>query len=257
MAPPRFLLPPIAPGATAVQLPEAVAHHAARVLRLRRGDPLVVFDGSGGEYPARFEPDPQAGAQALLGAFDATEREAVRPVTLIQALLAPDRLAWSIEKAVEFGAAQILVFPAARSASRAPAGGDERRAQRWRAIAESASCQCGRNRVPGVAWCGGIDEALRAATAPLRLVLDPRAERGLAQALGAPHATPLSPVAVLVGPEGGFTPEEMAGLSAQGVVAARLGRRVLRGEGAGLVALAAILALSGEFGGSMPRPDGS
>ena len=257
MAPPRFLLPPIAPGATAVQLPDAVAHHAARVLRLRRGDALVVFDGSGGEYPARFEPGPQAGAQALLGAFDASEREAVRPVTLVQALLAPDRLAWSIEKAVEFGAAQILVFPAARSASRAPADRNERRAQRWRAIAEAACCQCGRNRVPGVAWCGGIDEALLAAPAPLRVVLDPRAERGLADVLGAAPGSALSPVAVLVGPEGGFTPEEVALLAAQGVVAARLGARVLRGEGAGLAALAAILALAGEFGGSRPRPAGA
>ena len=114
VADPRFFLDAeLAAGAT-IGLPTGVAHHATHVLRLRDNDPIVLFNGRGGEYHGRLL---ARGSRAEVKAHIAIERESALAVTLLQAWIATDKMEWVVEKAVELGVASIVLVPAARSVS--------------------------------------------------------------------------------------------------------------------------------------------
>jgi 16S rRNA (uracil1498-N3)-methyltransferase len=236
---PRFYLDQALAVSTRVELPAPVAHHAHTVLRLRHGDPIVLFNGRGGEFAARL-----AGTlQADVIGFDPIEREAGLRITLIQALAASEKIDWIIEKAVEIGVARVIVTAALRSAVRLDPVRTPRRLQRWSELAIAACCQCGRNRLVPIEATASLDQALRAAgNAQHKWVLDPAAPHALAPA----HAQ-APDVALAIGPEGGFDPAELASAEQAGFVRIALGPRILRTETAGLVAAAAWLALNGEF----------
>lgn len=239
MAAPRFFVPEPLAVDTRIALPAAVAHHARSVLRLRDGDPIVLFNGRGGEYRARLA----GGPQAEVTGFDPVEREPAPRITLIQAQVASEKLDWVVEKAVEIGVARLIVACAARSTVRLQAARRERRLQHWRDLAIAACCQCGRNRPVEIETADSLAQALsQAGEARFRWVLDPAAAQGLPPAPGQPHAAALA-----VGPEGGFEPAELQAAVQAGFAPLRLGARVLRTETAGLAAAAAWLALNGEF----------
>jgi 16S rRNA (uracil1498-N3)-methyltransferase len=246
-APRFFLEQPLSAGAR-VTLPDRVAHHARTVLRLRAGDPVVLFNGLGGEYRARLAPERDAAAgrlQADVIGFDPIEREARCSITLIQALATSDKIDWVIEKAVEIGAVRVIVVAAKRSTVRLEAARRERRLQHWRELALAACCQCGRNRAVEVLAAGSLGEALeQAREARFKWILDPAAPAGLPL----PAASAPCSAAVAIGPEGGFDPQELQLAARSGFVPVSLGPRILRTETAGLAAAAAWLAMNGEFG---------
>ncbi|MBJ7264881.1 MAG: 16S rRNA (uracil(1498)-N(3))-methyltransferase, partial [Burkholderiaceae bacterium] len=114
MAAPRFYCPiPLAPNC-ALDLPDDLAHYAGRVLRLRDGAAVVLFDGSGGEYPAHLRIESKRVA-AHLGAHVAREAELAGCITLVQGLPSGDKMDWVIEKAVELGVQKIVPIAADRS----------------------------------------------------------------------------------------------------------------------------------------------
>lgn len=237
---PRFLVDAqLAVGADAV-LPPDVAHHALRVLRLRDGAPVMLFDGRGGEYAATLRIDGKA-VRAQLVAFDAVERESPLDLTLIQALAAADKLDWIVEKAVELGARKIVITPMQRCVTRLDAARRARRLRHWREIVRAACCQCGRNRLPAVELADAFATALAAAPADRpRLALVPDAAQPLPR-----HV--VGGATLLVGPEGGLDDEERLRAQRAGFGFARLGPRILRTETAGLAALAALQALGGDL----------
>ena len=245
MPAPRFFVEHALSVDTRVLLPAAVAHHAVTVLRLREGDTIVLFNGRGGEYRARLVgPDGAGGPrQVEVIGYDPIEREATSRITLIQALATSDKIDWVIEKAVELGVARIIVTAAARSTARLDPTRRERRLQHWRELAIAACGQCGRNRPPAILAAASLDEALQLAVdTDLKWVLDPAAAGGLPRAPAAPHSAALA-----IGPEGGFEPDETRRAVRIGYVPVSLGPRILRTETAGLAAVAAWLALNGEF----------
>ena len=226
-----------------VALPETVAHHAVRVLRLRDGAAITLFSGRGGEFEGRLRLNgPHASAQ--LERFHAVERESPLQVTLIQSWVATDKLELIVEKAVELGVASMLLVPAARSVVHLEGARRERRLQRLREIVVSACCQCGRNRLPGVDAAESLQEGFAAALGhgATGVLLDPHdGVPPLSSAAGA------LPVALAIGPEGGFTEAERALAAEMGYRAMRLGPRILRTETAGLAGLAALQALHGDL----------
>jgi 16S rRNA (uracil1498-N3)-methyltransferase len=243
MNPPRFHCPlPLAEGQL-VELPPQAAHHALRVLRLAAGDPVVIFGGGGGEFAARIV-EARPGAVALrVGAYSPGDRESALAVTLAQALLSGDKMDLVVQKAVELGAARIQPLATARAVARLCGERAGKRLAHWRAVAVAACEQCGRNRVPEVAPVAALMGWLPgAAGAAAGFVLAPEAGTGL-RALPPPEG----PVTLLVGPEGGLDPEELAAARSAGFQPVRLGPRVLRTETAGLAALAALQALWGDF----------
>ncbi|MGH8232221.1 MAG: 16S rRNA (uracil(1498)-N(3))-methyltransferase [Steroidobacteraceae bacterium] len=232
-------------------LPPPAARHVARVLRARVGDQLTLFDGGGGEYPARIaELGPRA-VRVRVEQHRALERESPLSVTLLQALARTERMDLIVQKATELGVAAILVWPAERSVARLDAAARAKRCDHWRAIAIAACEQCGRNRIPTIETAASLDAACTAAAAAPaggKLLLDPDAGAALATLLqaGLSAGSPQQ-LQLLIGPEGGISPAELAQAAAAGFRGARLGPRVLRTETAPLAALAAIQALAGDF----------
>lgn len=243
---PRFFCPLALSAGVSVDLPESAARHAARVLRLRSGDDLTLFDGRGGEYAARIAQVERDRVRVDVLAWDARECESPLALTLVQALQAGEKMDLTVQKAVELGVGRIVPVLARRSVVRLDGARAARRVEHWRGVAASACEQCGRNRVPEVAELQGLERWLAqpAPAGALRLMLAPGAGHTLAT-LAPPAAG--SPIELLIGSEGGLAPEEMHAAAQAGFVAVRLGPRVLRTETAGLAALAAIHARWGDF----------
>jgi 16S rRNA (uracil1498-N3)-methyltransferase len=240
---PRFHCPfPLAPGAT-VDLPPEAAHHATKVLRMSDGDGVILFDGRGGEWFGSLRRVGRTMAVAL-ESFDDTDREPPLSITLAQGLPAADKMDWIMQKAVELGVARIAPVACRRSVIRLSGERMERRVAHWQAVAIAACEQCRRNRVPEVASLVDLPQFLGecAGDNGQRLVLAPEAGTRLA-ALPKPSGA----LTLLIGPEGGFEEGELAAAAAAGFRPVSLGPRVLRTETAGLAALAAMMALWGDF----------
>lgn len=231
----------LSPGAH-VELPEPVARHAVRVLRLPPGAPMVLFDGRGGEYPARIQRIERDRVIAELGAWQKIERESLLSVTLVQALQAGDKMDFTIQKAVELGVRHIVPVESRRSVLRLAGERAAKRVAHWQGVVASACEQCGRNQVPLVAPLEKLENWLaRPAPGAVRLMLAPDAEQTLVD------LPPAKEVQLLIGAEGGLDPQEMIAARQAGFVGVRMGPRILRTETAGLAALAILQALWGDF----------
>jgi 16S rRNA (uracil1498-N3)-methyltransferase len=225
------------PGAT-LALPEAAAHHAARVLRLAAGDAVVLFDGSGGEYLARLAAVERGRVLAETGEHLDVERESPLRATLVQAISSSDKMDFTIQKAVELGAAAIHPVFSSKSVVRLSGEREGRKLAHWRRVAIAACEQCGRNRIPEIAEPVPL-ERYRPPEGT-RILLAPGAARRLAELAR-------QPLVLAAGPEAGFSEAEETLLQNLGFVPASLGPRVLRTETAALAALAALNALAGDF----------
>lgn len=229
------------PGAMVV-LPDPAAHHAVRVLRLKLGDRVTLFNGAGGEFDAELA---RIGREVCVQVreFLPVERESPLAVTLVQALSSADRMDYAVQKAVELGAVAIQPVVSERSVGRLDAARGAKRVAHWQQIAVAACEQCGRNRVPTVHALLDLRDWLAAPSlAALRLLLFPEARTALRG-----MQAPAGPVEILVGPEGGFTGIEVDAALARGWQAIRLGPRILRTETAGAAALAVLNALWGDY----------
>ena len=227
-----------------VALPEQASAHVSRVLRMRTGDALTVFDGRGGEYAAEIVTIAKKEVTLRLGAHSPTERESPLAVTLIQGLARGDKMDYIIQKATELGVARIIPVATARGIVQLDDERSDRKWQHWRAVAASACEQCGRNRLPEIVPPCSLEQLWQSHTLPsLRLLLSPHARTGIASAL-IPRPTEL---AVLIGPEGGLDPEEESRAVAVGFRQTTLGPRVLRTETAGLAVLTAVQSLAGDL----------
>jgi len=240
---PRFYCSiPLAPGAT-VELPPQVAHHAERVLRLDVGDELTLFNGEGGEYPARLVSLGKR-PRALLGAWCDIERETPLAITLAQALPSGDKMDWVIQKATELGVRRIVPVQSQRSVLRLSGERAVKRLAHWRQVAVAACEQCGRNRVPQVDEIQSLPQFLAATqdTQATRLILSLRGQEKLSAV-----PQPQGNIILLIGPEGDFEEGEEQAALASGFHPAALGPRILRTETAGLAAIATLQARLGDF----------
>src|SRR5690349_858112 len=214
-------------------LPEAAAHHAARVLRLNVGDSVIVFNGAGGEVDAQIQTITKQRVAIRIGGWHPREAEAPIAVTLVQGLSARERMDFTVQKAVELGVAEIFPVETRRSVMRLAQERAERRVEHWQNLAISACEQCGRNRVPVIHPVSRLPDWLGAHpdTEPgLRLVLSTAAQSRLRD------LPPVERVTLLAGPEGGFAPEELEMTTACRFTPLRLGPRILRTETAALAA---------------------
>lgn len=237
-----FIDAPLAPD-TRIELPSRVAHHALRVLRLRDGEPITLFNGQGGEFAGRLAIDGPR-TFAAIQSFDAVERESPVSITLVQSWIATDKLDWMIEKSVELGVHSIVLAPAQRSVVRLVNDRLEKRIERLRELIVAACAQCGRNRIPHIEASSTLAAALQTglSNGASGLLLAPNAMSPLAKAEWIDRRVTLA-----VGPEGGLDADETALARQLGYREYRLGPRILRTETAGLAALAALQALAGDF----------
>jgi 16S rRNA (uracil1498-N3)-methyltransferase len=225
-------------------LPTAQSAHLLRVLRLRPGAALTLFNGRGGEFAASLVSADKSGARVGVNAHDPVERESALQLTLLQGVARGARMDFIIQKATELGVQRIVPLLCEFSVVRLDVAELQRRTDHWRGVAIAACEQCGRNRVPLVESGASFDAACQGedAAGELRLMLLPQAHDSLAA------LTPgLRAATLLVGPEGGLSNREQLLAQRGGFRACRLGPRILRAETAPLAALAALQAMAGDL----------
>ena len=239
--PSRFHCPLCLEAGAAFVLPDEAAHHAMRVLRLRYGESVHIFDGEGAEFTAVLT---EMGGKpgVLLGERVTGSREAPLAVTLVQALAVADKMDWIVQKAVEIGVSRVQPVDAERSVLRLAGERGAKRVEHWRQVAVSAAEQCGRARLCEVGEVRSLPQWLAQGSGGARWILTPEGGTPLS-AMPRPDAG----VSLLVGPEGGWSEKEVAAALAAGCQPVRLGPRVLRTETAGVAAVAAMMALWGDF----------
>ena len=240
---PRFYLPfPLATGAI-VPLNEHAFNHAVRVLRLKPGAPLVLFDGEGGAFAATLGEVGKREAWARVAEALPDAAEPPLRIVLAQGISRGEKMDHTVQKAVELGVAAIQPLFAERGGVGLSGERLTRKIQHWRGIVIGACEQCGRNRLPELREPLALAAWLTSSMAPGPcLLLDPLAEQGLRDL-----EPPTGAITLLIGPEGGLSPAEIAQARTVGFTGVRLGPRVLRTETAGMAALAALQALWGDW----------
>lgn len=222
--------------------------HLATVLRLKVGDTVRLADGTGREAIATITALENEGIRVDLESVpvDAAVGNGPR-ITLYQGLPKGEKLELILQKCTELGANAIVPFMAARSVTRLEEGKREQRVARWQKIALEAARQSGRERVPRVDFAPCLAELLEEKDHDLRIMLwEDETEQGLRQLL---ESTPRpGSIAVIVGPEGGLTPDEAARAAEAGYRPVSLGRRILRTETAGLAVVSILQYLWGDLG---------
>ncbi len=243
MATPRIYLPVSLHPNHCVLLQESALHHI-RVLRLKSGAPLILFNGEGGEYLAVLETVERRQARVRVQTFQSRELESSLQITLIQGISKGERMDYTLQKAVELGVQQIQPLLTARSVVNLNAERQQKRLQHWRGVVIGACEQCGRNRLPSVlaplTFASWLTICRDQASG---LLLDPTATQGLRNLSALSHT-----INLLIGPEGGLTDAEISQATAAGFVPIRLGPRILRTETAGVAAIAALQTLWGDLG---------
>jgi 16S rRNA (uracil1498-N3)-methyltransferase len=244
----RCYVPPPLQAQTQLELPAATAQHVVRVLRLRVGDKLTVFDGRGGEYAASIAAIGRDQVRVAVGPHQAIERESALSITLLQSLARGERMDLIVQKATELGVSVIVPVATKHSVVRLAGSAAMRRTEHWRQVAISACEQCGRNRIPSLGSVVDLAGACSALEAQVRrYILSPDAAASLATALE--HDRPHQPhdIALLIGPEGGWSQDELTAVQRFDFQPVHLGPRVLRTETAPLAALAVAQALCGDL----------
>lgn len=231
---------------TVVELEPGPSQHLSRVLRLKPGDGLILFDGSGGQYPATISELGKKSVLATTAAFDPVERESGLHLELGIAVSRGERMDWVVQKATELGVSRIVPLRSERTELRLNPERADKKLRHWQQIAVSACEQCGRNRLPDIQPLQDLLDWAPGVQAECRLVLHHRAG-------SAPDSGPApASVALLVGPEGGLSAAEIAAAEQAGFSSLQLGPRVLRTETAPLAAIAILQARWGDMASREP-----
>lgn len=221
------------------------------VLRLGEGSELVLFDGVGHEYRAVIRGFESGAIELEI----VTKKDITLPetrITLAQSLPKGGKMEFIIQKATELGSSQIVPFISSRSIPRLAGDRATAKVARWKKVAVEASRQCGRADVPEVSEIMSFDEMLRSADGDaLRIILwEGEEERGMREILTDERYKNSTEHWVVIGPEGGFSWEEVERARQRGFLSASLGRLILRTETAPLAVLSILQYEKGFFGTS-------
>jgi 16S rRNA (uracil1498-N3)-methyltransferase len=217
-------------------------NHITRVLRLRGGDELTVFDGRGGEYAARI--DSIRKDKVLIDVRDhrALTRESLLHLTLAQGVSRGERMDLVIQKATELGVSRMVPLLTERTVVKLDPTQAERKLRHWQGIVIAACEQCGRNTLPKLDEPIPLHEFVRnSSPTDTRVLLSPEGSTRVRALAPATHVT------VLIGPEGGLTEDEQDSAVKAGFERVRLGPRILRTETAAIAALTTLQAHLGDF----------
>lgn len=217
-------------------------HYLARVLRLSVGDELMLFNGDGFDYCGQIIDTRKQSIVIKLGSRLDPANESPLQITLVQAISRGERMDYSLQKATELGVSTICLLSSSRVEVRLNESRLIKRMTHWQAVVQSACEQSGRARVPELRAPLSMPEWLRQGDGQTRLVLDPLAGVRLSC-----YRAKTPGLSIVVGPEGGFSSEEMQQFRAQSVEPVSLGPRVLRTETAGPAAIAILQSMAGDF----------
>lgn len=228
-------------GVKTVRITGQDLHHAKQVLRIRQGESLLISDGMGKDYSCvvRSVEDEAILAEVLV---QEEERELPSSLILYQSLVKGEKMEWIIQKAVELGVSRIVPAAAKNSVVKLDRKKEESKRQRWQAIAESAAKQSKRSRIPEIGAVLSLEEAFdEAGDCDVRLFAYEHEEGMAGTARELDRVKAGQKIALFIGPEGGFSPEEAELARKRGFSSVSLGKRILRAETAGLALLSVLM----------------
>lgn len=227
-----------------IQLDQRAFQHAVKVLRLREGNEIILFNGTGGEYKALFQEVTKKQASAIVNEFSDKNVESTLSIHLALGISKGERMDFAIQKAVELGVTDITPLYTERCVVNLDAKREEKRLAHWQGIIFSACEQSGRNILPVLHKPVDIRKDFSALPdCELKLTLSPYAKKSLKQISAKEKA-----VLILIGPEGGLSEEEVKIAIQHNFTAVSMGPRILRTETAALTAISTIQALWGDLG---------
>ena len=225
-----------------VTLDEKASHHLMTVLKRKVNDPVIIFNGQGGEYHGHITTISKRQVSVLLAHFQDNNVESKLHIHLGQAISRGDKMDLTLQKAVELGVTDITPLISERCGVRLSQQRFEKKMQHWQNIVISACEQCGRNTLPTLANPVAIDEWLINREEQTRLLLAPEIGQSLSTI-----EHPQGNIVLLVGPEGGLSDREIQSAAHHHFTPLTLGPRILRTETAALVALSVIQATWGDL----------
>jgi 16S rRNA (uracil1498-N3)-methyltransferase len=243
MRTPRLYMPVTLCTGTHIALSAEAAARVRRVLRLKGGDRLCLFDGRGGEYQAKILAMTKHEVIVEVGAWRDRKAESSMQTVLAQGIARRGRMDYTIQKAVELGVTRIIPLSTQRCEVNLQGARSTERVRHWQGIAISACEQCGRNDLPQVDPIVPLGEWLGFGLQGTKLLLHPEAKHGISQL-----CRPEDPMTLLIGPEGGLSQEERTRAERRGFIPVSLGPRILRTETAALAALTAVQVVWGDLG---------
>jgi 16S rRNA (uracil1498-N3)-methyltransferase len=221
--------------------------HIRKVLRLKAGDGVIVFDGLGKEFEGKIFEEGRASVMVKIQRMLSPKRDSPLDVTLAQSLLKGEKMDYLIQKATELGVKEIIPFFSSRSIPLLEKSGSLKRHHRWRKITIEASKQCGRGVVPKIESIQTYSDMLHgASTDHLRLILWEGGGIKVKEVLEGSKEK--KKIFFIIGPEGGFNQEEVEKAERAGFVAVTLGRRILRAETASICFLSILQYEWGDVG---------
>jgi 16S rRNA (uracil1498-N3)-methyltransferase len=246
----RFYAPPDELRDSIIALSGEETHHLTHVLRMAPGDSAFVFDGCGREYRCNFRGVKDNRAQLEVGEMLPDVVESPVEITLAQALAKGEKFDLIVQKATELGVSRIVPLLTRYAEARLDDQQAARRIERWRRISLEAVKQCGRRKLVEITAPRTLREFLGAgglASAAHQTLLLFSEQGGVAIIDALAERSNSQPVVAMVGPEGGWSDDDLAMLNEAGSKAVTLGPRVLRTETAAIVALALIQHAIGDL----------
>lgn len=244
MSIPRFYCPVTLPTIGQFELPTDAAHHAHRVLRLRIGDAVQLFDGEGSASNGLISTMSGKHVAISITGSCPEQHKAALTIVLAQAMTSSEKMDWIIQKATELGATEVQPVQTQRSVAKLSSERAEKRTEHWRGVVVAACEQSGRNDLMQVNapielshWLSNINSREGS-----KYILLPDSATTLHT-----QAKPQGKVTLLIGPEGGFSPDESLMAKQAGFIPVLLGPRILRTETAALAGITALQMLWGDL----------
>lgn len=225
-----------------VTLTASASHHLRHVLRITPKTEIILFNGQGGEYSAEITSITKQAVTADIKQHNNIERESPLNIILAQVISRGDKMDYTLQKAVELGVHSIVLLTSTRCGVKLDAQRLEKKLQHWRGVITSACEQCGRNAIPTLEPLQSFSDWVGTCDTQLKLILHPRDSQSLKDL-----KSPSGPIALTIGPEGGFTDEELQLAQQSDFTTLQLGPRILRTETAGLTAIACLQSQFGDL----------
>ena len=238
----RFYIEPSQKQGDSIEIIGEDVNHIKNVLRMKNGEKFILCDGAGTDYLCELSGSKERNLVATILEEKKSDTELPVRLVLYQGLPKKDKMELIIQKAVELGAAEIVPVVTKRTIVKTEGGKEEKKLTRWQAIAESAAKQSGRGVIPTVSKVHTWKEALASmADLDYNVILYENAEGMMPTAECLKVAGQKRSIGIFVGPEGGFTEDEVAQCKEHGAECLSLGKRILRTETAGLAMLSMLM----------------
>lgn len=225
-----------------VTLTEDATNHLANVLRAKTGQAVVLFNGDGNEYSAQLTEVTKRKVVAQIDSKISISIESPLNIHLGQGISRGDRMEWVIQKSIELGVTEITPLITERCGVKLSKERWAKKHQQWQKLAIAACEQCGRNVLPVLHPPLAFADWITLSTNQIRLTLHPHADRAFRHV-----SMPAAGARLLIGPEGGFTEQEIYQTEQNGFQTIQLGPRVLRTETAAIAAISALQAIHGDL----------